>query len=79
MRDLNAPIAPARGELVLASAINAHGQITGFGFNLQGNADGFLLTPVAPIPVPARVPASLPWLAAALAALGILRHRGARG
>ncbi len=60
MTDLNSLIPSDSGwELTYASGINDAGQIVGQGFNAQGNARAFLLTPdgnVPPTPTPSPTP-----------------------
>ena len=74
MQDLNDLIDPASGwDLIDAYAINDAGQILGYGGRAGTGGELFLLTPVAPVPLPAVV-----WLMlSGLASLGRLKHRRA--
>jgi hypothetical protein len=72
MRNLNNMIDPALGWILIdARAINASGQIVGWGAGPAGGDGAFLLTPTsAQVPLPA----ALPLLAAALGGLALLRR-----
>lgn len=72
-RDLNDLIDPSLGwTLRAATALNEQGQIVGFG-SFGGKDEAFLLTPISAVPLPP----TLPLMAGALAALGLLRRRKA--
>jgi probable HAF family extracellular repeat protein len=74
MQDLNDLIDPASGwDLIDARPVNDAGQILGYGARAGTGGELFLLTPVAPVRLPAVV-----WLMlSALASLGWLKHRRA--
>lgn len=62
-------------EIGIALGINEGGQITGWGTNELGQTRAYLLTPDSPLlPAPVPLPAGLPLLMAALAALAGLRR-----
>ena len=74
MQNLNDLIDPASGwDLIDAYALNDAGQILGYGGRAGTGGELFLLTPVAPVPLPAVV-----WLMlSGLASLGWLKYRRA--